>query len=72
MHVGFKVQVEWGTCGLKRKWRRFMKKFDEFNKTKIFTFFQTTIVLTNFLLTRHIDFMFDVIRDQNFEPINHG
>ncbi len=28
MHVAFKVQVEWGIGGLKRKWRCFMKRFD--------------------------------------------
>jgi hypothetical protein len=27
-HVGFRVQVEWGIGGLKRKWRSFMKRFD--------------------------------------------
>jgi hypothetical protein len=28
MHVRFKVQVEWGISGVKRKWRRFMKRSD--------------------------------------------
>jgi hypothetical protein len=28
MHVGFKVQAKWGIGGLKREWKRFMKKFD--------------------------------------------
>jgi hypothetical protein len=28
MHVGYKVHVEWGIGGLKRKWRRLMKSFD--------------------------------------------
>jgi len=26
MHVGFKVQVEWGTCGLKKKMETFHEK----------------------------------------------
>ena len=26
MHAGYRVQVEWGIGGLKRKWRSFMKK----------------------------------------------
>jgi hypothetical protein len=27
-HAGFKVQVEWGIGGLKRKWKSFMKRYD--------------------------------------------
>jgi hypothetical protein len=28
MHVGYKVQVEWGIGELKRKWIQLMKRFD--------------------------------------------
>jgi hypothetical protein len=28
VNVGFKTYVEWGIGGVKRKWRRLMKRFD--------------------------------------------
>jgi hypothetical protein len=28
MYPSFKGQMEWGICGLKRKWRHLMKRFD--------------------------------------------
>jgi hypothetical protein len=28
IHVNFKVQMEWGIGGLKKKWKCFMKMFD--------------------------------------------
>jgi hypothetical protein len=34
--------------------------------------FQTTIVFINFLHIRHMNLVFDVIGDQNFDPITHG
>jgi hypothetical protein len=39
MHVGFRVQMEWGISGLKQKWRRLMKRFDA-TKPKLSHFFQ--------------------------------
>jgi hypothetical protein len=38
MHAGFKVQVERGIGGLKRKWRCLMKRFDS-TKPKYAHFF---------------------------------
>jgi hypothetical protein len=28
MHVGYRIQMEWGIGGLKRKWKWLMKRFD--------------------------------------------
>ena len=28
MHAGYRIQVEWGIGGLKQKWQRLMKRFD--------------------------------------------
>jgi len=35
MLEGFNMQIKWGICALKRKWRCFMKNFDSI---KIFIF----------------------------------
>ncbi len=54
MHVGFKVQVEWGISGVKRKWEYFMKRFDS-TQSKFTHLFQVLIVFINFLQRRHMD-----------------
>jgi hypothetical protein len=28
MHLRFKVQIEWGIGGLRKKWKHYMKSFD--------------------------------------------
>ncbi len=61
MHVGFKVQVEWGIGGLKRKWRHFMKKFDS-TKPKYAHLFPTIVLLIYFLHGRHMDLTYEVIK----------
>jgi hypothetical protein len=47
MHAGFRFRVEWGIGGLKRKWKRFMKRFDS-KQPKFPHLFQAGCVMTNF------------------------
>jgi hypothetical protein len=62
MHASFRVQMEWGIGGLKRKWRRFMKRFDS-TKPKYAHLFQVATLLTNFLDMRHMDPAYKVVGD---------
>jgi len=62
MHVGHKMQVEWGVGSLKRKWKWLMKKFDS-TKPKYTHLFKATIILTNFLHRDQMDFTFEVISE---------
>ncbi len=57
MHVGYRMQMEWGIGGLKRKrkWKWLMKRFDSIKPTYIILFKVTTI-LTKFLDRCQIDF----------------
>jgi len=71
MHVGFRVQVEWGIGGLKRKWMCLMKRFDS-PKPKHSHLFQAAIFLTNTLRKKCMDLTYEVIHDQNVNPTAHG
>jgi len=71
MHASFKVQVEWGIGGLKRKWKHFMNRFDS-TKPKYVHLFQTTTFLSNFLHRRHMDFTYEVVGDLIINPTTHG
>ncbi len=71
MHANFKVQVEWGMGGLKRKWRCLIKRFDS-TKPKYAHLFQIAIVLTNFLHRKHMDLTYEVVGDYIVNPITHG
>ena len=54
LHSGRRIKVEWGIGGLKRKFRRFLKTFD--NKRPRFKhLFITGCILTNFLHRRRWD-----------------
>jgi hypothetical protein len=68
MLVRFKVQVEWGIGGFKRKWKHFKKIFDS-TKPKFSHLFQANVFLINYLHCDWMDFTYDVIEDQNFDPI---
>jgi hypothetical protein len=68
MHVRFRAQVEWGIDELKRRWKRFMKIFD-CTKPKFSHLFQASAFLINYLHSLWMDFTYDVIEDQNFDPI---
>jgi hypothetical protein len=71
MLEGFNMQVKWGIYGLKKIWRCFMKRFDS-TKSKYSYLFQATSLLTNFMQYRRcMDFMYEVIGDQNVD-ITHG
>ena len=61
MHAGQRVQVEWGIGGLKRKWRRMMKRFD----AKLYQFsnlFYACAILTNFIHRRRGE-MTNIVED---------
>jgi hypothetical protein len=70
MHVGFKVQMEWGISGVKRKWRHFMKGFD-YTQSTFTHLFQVVVIFINFLQRRHMDLAYEVVGDQNFDPVTH-
>jgi hypothetical protein len=54
--------VEWCIGGLKRKWRRFMKRFDS-TKPRYSHLFKFGALFTNFLHKRRMDFTYKVIGD---------
>jgi hypothetical protein len=57
MHVGYKVHVEWGIGRLKRKWRRFMKRFDN-TKPRYSHLFKSFI---NFLHRRKMELTYRLL-----------
>jgi len=64
IHVRFRVQVEWGIGGLKRKWKLFMKRFDS-TKAKYLHLFWVIVLLIKFLHMRCMNLTFEVIGDQD-------
>ena len=71
MHVGYRIQIEWGIGGLKQKWQRFMKRFD--NQCPRFChFFDATAKLTNFFYQRHMIFDKVLLEDQEENEENYG
>jgi len=64
MHAGYRVQVEWGIGGLKRKWRRLMKKTD-MKHDKFPHLFRSAAIMTNFLQRRRNDMTAGVDRNAN-------
>jgi hypothetical protein len=62
IHVGFKVLVEWGICGFKRKWKPLMKRFDS-TKPKFSHLFQVDILIINYLHCHRMDLTYEVIGD---------
>jgi hypothetical protein len=71
MHACFKVQVEWGIGGLKKKWRRHMKKFDS-TKPKYAHLFWVVALLTNVIHMRFMDLKYEVFGDMTANPTGHG
>jgi hypothetical protein len=59
MHVGYRMSMEWGIGGLKRKWRQLMKRFDS-TTPKYIVLFKVTTILTNFLHGHQMEFTFEV------------
>ena len=64
LHAGRRVQVEWGIGGLKRKWRRFMKKYD-LSHDKFPVLFHAAAILTNFIHRRRKDMTGEVAAFNN-------
>ena len=60
MHAGLRIRVEWGIGGLKRKWKRFMKRFDS-TKEKYPYLFKAGCILTNFIHRRRMDMAYEVV-----------
>ena len=54
VHGGIRVRVEWGIGGMKRKWRKLMKKFD-CTIQKFPHYFRACAILTNFIQRRRLD-----------------
>jgi len=54
--------VESGIGGLKRKWRRLMKRFDD-TKPRYSHLFKSRVTLTKFLPKRRMNFTYEVIGD---------
>ncbi len=71
MNGGFKAYMEWGIGGVKRKWKRFMEMFDS-TQSKFKQLFQIIVIIINFLQRRCMDLAYEVVRDQNPNPIAHG
>lgn len=71
MHAYFRMQMEWGISGLKRKWRCLMKRFNS-TTSKYMHFFQTIILFTNFPHRRWMDLIDEVVWDQNPNLATHG
>jgi hypothetical protein len=71
MHASFRVQVEWGISGLKRKWRCLMKRFDSI-KPKYAQSFRVATLLTNFLHKRHMDLTYEVVGDLTTNIVARG
>ncbi len=70
MHVGYMVQVEWGIGGLKRKWKRLMKRFDS-TKPRYSRLFKYGTLLINFMHRRRMDLTYEVIGDHLPNPKDH-
>jgi hypothetical protein len=62
--------VEWGIRGLKRKWRRFMKRFDN-TKPRYPHLFKFEALFINFLHKRRMDLTYEVIGDHHPNLENH-
>jgi hypothetical protein len=71
MHVRYKVWAEWGIGGLKRKWKKLMKRFDS-TKPKYNHLFRTIIIFINFLYMHHLDFTTKVIGNHIINLVNYG
>jgi len=63
--------MEWGIGWVKRKWKRFMEMFDS-TQSKFKQLFQIIVIIINFLQRRCMDLAYEVVGDQNLNPIAHG
>jgi hypothetical protein len=65
MHAGERIAVEWGIGGMKRKWKRLMKGFEN-TREKFADIFFAAAILTNFLHRRRQNFQMEF--DANGRP----
>jgi hypothetical protein len=63
MHACLKVRVEWGIGGLKRKFKRLMKRFDN-TKQKFPHLFMAGCILTNFIHRRRMNMHYEIMGEQ--------
>jgi hypothetical protein len=71
MHLKYKMWMEWGIGGLKRKYRWSMKMFDS-TKPKYIILFIIAIILTNFLQGHWIDFTFEIMANKCLNLLTMG
>jgi hypothetical protein len=71
MHASYRVQVEWGIGGLKRKWRRLMKRSNN-TKPRYSHLFKSRTLFTNFLHRRRMDFTYEDNADHLHNLEDHG
>ena len=71
MHSGYQIQVEWGIGGLKQKWRRLMKRFDN-TRPRFRLFLKAAAKLTNFLHRRRMIFDHVLPEDQEHNHDKFG
>ena len=71
MHAAYRIQVEWGIGGLKQKWRRLMKRFDN-RRPRFGLFFEAATELTNFLHHRRMNFDQVVPKEQEENEDEYG
>ncbi len=71
IHAKYRVRMEWGISGLKRKWRWLMKRFNS-TKPKYTILFRVVAILTNVLHRCRMDFTFKVTCEQLPNHVNHG
>ena len=71
MHAGYRIQVEWAIKGLKQKWRRLMKRFDN-RQSSLGHFFEAAAKLTNFLNCCCMNFNTVVLDEQEKNEEHFG
>lgn len=71
MHVSFRIAMEWDIGGLKRKWRRLMKRYD-CTKEKYIHLVYVVALLTNFLQRRRQVRSFEVLGEAQGATADHG
>ena len=62
VHAGYRVQVEWGIGGLKKRWKIMSKRYD-LSRDKFCCVFHACCVMTNFIHRRRMNIQPVVIGD---------
>jgi hypothetical protein len=63
--------MEWGIGGLKRKWRKLLKRFDS-TKSKFNHLFQYVVLFFNLMHRKKKDLTYEVIGEHLPNPTNYG